>query len=541
MNKKLLIKKGLIIVMILMMTSQSIIFANEAFVDVSKTHWIRPTLDLFLSEDLISADKTFNLGRAITQKDIFDILVKIKPESSVNATQVDSKNSLTRIQALRYIFDVLELSVLNTQVKDLKPPFTDISTDSVILSLSVRFGWIGMGSNQQFRPNDLMKKEELYSILGKIYQQLEQPLDVLHGYYAISSYSQLNLASNLDSLSFGWGRLELDETNQTLYVNTTSSNGNEYYIPSGSQTVMDKINQNKSTKQLMIFVKDQSLFDDQLGKTVSLAEYILNHPEVADQAMNAMLSTLDKSTLYDGLLLDFEGLKGLTNAKKYNEFIVKIKKSLDDRDMTLSVAVHPVRKTGLDYYDGYDYKTIGEHADYVILMAHDYYAKKLTQTEMNSGYTVTPLSPLNEVYYALSAITNSTTGVQDKSKILLQFSFDSVQWKLKEGKIINALPYHPSYTSISSRIDSGVVPKYSVALQSPYLEFYDAKDGTQNVVWYENEKSIQSKIDLAKMFGIGGISAWRLGTIPNIETDLNKDMLIWDQIISNMDAKASEQ
>lgn len=527
--------------MILLMTSQSILFANEAFVDVSKTHWIRPTLDMFLSDGIILADKTFNLGRAITQKDIFDILVKIKPETSIKISDVDSKSNLSRIQALRYIFDVLELNALNTQVKDLKSPFMDIATDPVVLNLSVRFGWISLGSNQQFRPNDLMKKEELYSILGKIYQQLEEPLDVLHGYYAISSYSQLSLASTLDSLSFGWGRLELDETNQNIYVNTTSSNSNEYYIPSGSQTVMDKINQNKLTKQLMIFVKDQSLFDEQLGKTVSLAEYILNHPDVADQAINAMISTLDKSTSYEGLLLDFEGLKGTTNAKKYNEFIGKIKKALDERDMTLYVAVHPVRKAGLDFYDGYDYKTIGEHADYVILMAHDYYAKKLTQTEMNNGYTVTPLSPLNEIYYALSAITNSTTGVQDKSKILLQFSFDSVQWKLKEGKIINAIPFHPSYTSISSRIESGVVPKYSVALQSPYLEFYDTKDGTQNVVWYENEKSIQSKIDLAKMFGISGLSAWRLGTIPNIETDLNKDLLIWDQIISNMDAKASEQ
>ena len=527
--------------MILMMTSQSILFANEAFADVSKTHWIRPTLDLFLAEEIVPAEKSFDLGSAITKKEIFDILVKFKPETSVKTTELDAQTSLTRIQALRYIFDVLELSSLNTQVKDLKSPYMDISTDSVVLNLSVRFGWISLGSNQHFRPNDLMKKEELYSILGKIYKQLEDPLDVLHGYYAISSYSQLSLASNLDSLSFGWGRLELDETHQTVYVNTTSSNGNEYYTPSGSHTVIEKINQNKTTKQLMVFVKEQSLFDEQFGKTVSLAEYILNHTEYADQAIDSILATLDETSIYEGLLLDFEGLKGLTSAQKYNEFIIKMKKALDARDMTLTVAVHPVRKAGLDYYDGYDYKTIGEHADYVILMAHDYYAKKLTQTDMNSGYTVTPLSPLNELYYALSAITNSTTGVQDKSKILLQFSFDSVQWKLKDGKIINALPYHPSYASISSRIDSGVAPKYSVALQSPYLEFYDSKDGTQNVVWYENEKSIQSKIDLAKMFGIGGLSAWRLGTIPNIETDLNKDMLIWDQIISNMDAKASEQ
>ena len=33
-----------------------------------------------------------------------------------------------------------------------------------------------------------------------------------------------------------------------------------------------------------------------------------------------------ETSIYEGLVLDFEGLKGLTNAKKYNEFNIKIKK-----------------------------------------------------------------------------------------------------------------------------------------------------------------------------------------------------------------------
>ena len=52
--------------------------------------------------------------------------------------------------------------------------------------------------------------------------------------------------------------------------------------------------------------------------------------------------------------------------------------------------------------------------------------KKLNNTEMESGYTITPLSPINEIYYALKSITDIYTGVQDLNKIWLQISYDSV-------------------------------------------------------------------------------------------------------------------
>ena len=38
--------------------------------------------------------------------------------------------------------------------------------------------------------------------------------------------------------------------------------------------------------------------------------------------------------------------------------------------------------------------------------------------------------------------------------------------------------------------------------------------GNTNVLWYENGQSVSDKLALARMFGVTGVSVWRLGAIP---------------------------
>ena len=33
-------------------------------------------------------------------------------------------------------------------------------------------------------------------------------------------------------------------------------------------------------------------------------------------------------------------------------------------------------------------------------------------------------------------------------------------------------------------------------------------------MWYEDARSVADKLQLARMFGISGVSLWRVGTIP---------------------------
>ncbi len=46
------------------------------------------------------------------------------------------------------------------------------------------------------------------------------------------------------------------------------------------------------------------------------------------------------------------------------------------------------------------------------------------------------------------------------------------------------------------------------------MTFTNTEEGSDNIVWYEDARSVTAKVRLAKMFGIGGISVWRLGNVP---------------------------
>ena len=100
------------------------------------------------------------------------------------------------------------------------------------------------------------------------------------------------------------------------------------------------------------------------------------------------------------------------------------------------------------------------------------------------------------------------------------------------GKVINRYPYRPTYEQLYNRFKTGVSLNYSSISQNPYAVF-TSEEGARNVIWYENQRSIAEKIKLAKLFGIKGLSIWRLGNIPDFPdtSQTNMQLNIWEEII----------
>ena len=438
------------------------------------------------------------------------------------------------------IVRTLGYDTLAGQLDSLGKPFDDVTKNFGYITIAKDLGiTAGTGPNT-FSPDGIATREQAAAMMIRMYDKLNTPMKDLHAFYAISSASQIDKFSQLDSVSFGWARLEYNETTKQVIINTDGGD-NEYYIPTGYAQVLDKAASNGVSRQLMFFIRDQNIIDPDTNKTIKLAEYIVTHPEIRKPVINAMVDMInqtrkhDSSVSFDGMVSDFEGFKGDTLKLAYNAFLAELKEELVKTNKKLYVAVHPKRKPGQAYFDGYDYKTIGELADKVILMAHDYEAVSLTDDEMLLGYTDTPVTPFDEIYYALKSITDPVSGVKDLNKIWLQLSMDTVQWKLKDGKVINSIPYHPSYNQLIQRFLTGAKLNYSEYSQNPYAKFVNNEDGTDNVIWYENQRSIAEKIKLAKLFGIKGLSLWRLGNIPELNDtpEVQIELDIWDEIIKS--------
>ena len=365
-----------------------------------------------------------------------------------------------------------------------------------------------------FDPEDPALREEGAAMMMRMYNKYYSSLNEIHGFYAISSWGQKEMAAQMDSVSFGWSRLQYTDDNVVL-LNQTSDGGNDWCVPDGSQNAIDYMRENGVSINLAVTMTDT---ED--------CNVILLNSENRSEAIRQILSASDN---FDGITIDFEGMKGTELKEGLNEFVKELKTMLGNK--MLYIAVHPVLKHSNEYFDAYDYKTLGDYADRIILMAHDYAAYTLPDNLINTNFIATPVTPFDEVFTALKAITNPITGVSDKSKIQLAISTASTTaWNTTDKRITDNTAIHPSIDTVQKRLaQNDTEITYSQAYKNPYA-FYNTESNQQILLWYEDSRSVKDKINLAKMFGIKSVSIWRIGTVANGNSEQYMD--IWNTIIS---------
>ncbi|AUS96550.1 hypothetical protein CDQ84_07235 [Clostridium thermosuccinogenes] len=451
-------------------------------------------------------------------------------------------DNISREEIAIMIIRTIGLETLAQQPSLSYQPFSDVNKYNGYINIAKDLGIVTGIPGNLFAPKNNAKREEAAVMMMRMYEKLNHGINELHAFYAHNAYSQKEYIKSLDSVSFGWCRLEYDAENGKVILNSSSKNENDFVLPDGFSGVVEYARQEGASTQLNVFASnDIRINADETQKNIGLVEYIIKNPDVRKAVIHDIVQMLnsakkgDEEAAFDGVVIDFEALGGKDNQVFLNTFLDELNTELDKHSKKLYVAVHPVQRPGEAYYNGYDFKTIGEIADKVILMAHDYNAKSLNDSEMDIGFTSTPLTPFDQIYFALKAITDKDTGVQDLSKIWLQISFGSAQWQKKDGKVINRYPYVPTYQKIRDRIKNldnmqNVVVEYAKSYENPYITYYNPDTGVSNVIWYEDSRSVTAKVNLAKMFGIRGISLWRLGNIPDFDDD-GMYLDVWQQLI----------
>ncbi len=537
---------GLAISLSFSLNSLGVAYASD-FADVNKNNWayehVNKLRELNITDGI--GNNNFGVGKTINRAEFVTFLCKLI-ELPKSAKQVGSFSDnqkadewffpyveaaldngiisketgafrpfepITREEMAVMIVRALGYDSLATSLANFGSEFSDVSAYAGYITIAKDFGIVSGMDGNNFMPKATATREQAAAMLVSMYNAMNNNIEFKNAFYAINSSPQMQAINGFDSVSFGWGRLEL--SGDAISVNTTTANGNEYYFPSGFEAPIGLTT--GKTKLLMLAV------DNSTAKTIVTSQQLRKQ---AAEIIFASTANIKNGVSFDGVVIDFEGLKGNEERQGLNELLAVLREKMNGAGGgKIYVAVHPKMRQGNEYFDGYDYKTIGKLADKVILMAHDYNATQLTQQDMENGIVMTPVAPIGDVYYALKAITDKQTGVEDKSKVMLQLSFGTVQWKVQNGKAINQKPYTPNYDALVKRINANGEINYDKKSESPYIKFFNSEDSTDNVVWYEDVRSMSAKVKLAKLFGVKNISVWRLGNVPDYSSEINLNVL----------------
>jgi spore germination protein len=231
------------------------------------------------------------------------------------------------------------------------------------------------------------------------------------------------------------------------------------------------------------------------GFSSDLAKTILTSPEIQDTLLNNVVANM-KAKNYRGLDIDFEYIYP-ENREDYNNFLRKTVNKLRPLGYTVTTALAPktsAEQKGL-LYEAHDYPVHGALVDHVILMTYEW------------GYTYGPplaVAPINEIRkvlnYAVTAIP--------RNKILMGIPNYGYDWTLPYVQGSSAKTVTNTGAIDLAGAENAAI-QYNTVSQAPYFNYYD-DNRKQHVVWFEDARSIEAKLELVDEYDLGGVSYWTI-------------------------------
>lgn len=226
------------------------------------------------------------------------------------------------------------------------------------------------------------------------------------------------------------------------------------------------------------------------------ANYLFNNINAQNALIMKIINTM-KYKGYLGIDIDFEYINQ-QDAQAYLDFLTNITKQLKNEGFSVNVDLAPKissTQRGL-LYEAHNYPKIGEIADTVLLMTYEW------------GYTYGPpmaVAPLNQVRkvieYAVTEIPSN--------KILMGIPVYGYNWLLPYIQGVSQATSIGNDFAATIAFNNKAVIKYDDTAQSPYFNYWD-RQGREHVVWFEDVRSIKSKLELLKENNLLGAGYWSI-------------------------------
>ena len=194
--------------------------------------------------------------------------------------------------------------------------------------------------------------------------------------------------------------------------------------------------------------------------------------------------------------VDFEYIPK-QDAQAYLDFLELAAQYMRDNGLFLNVDLAPKtsgEQSGL-LYEAHNYPAIGAIADSVHVMTYEW------------GYTYGPpmaVAPLNSVRYVIGyAVTEIPP-----EHILMGIPNYGYDWTLPYEQGVSKAENIGNQTAILRASSFGAEIQWNELAQSPYFNY--TQYGRRHIVWFEDVRSVQSKLALADEFGLMGVAYWNL-------------------------------
>lgn len=228
----------------------------------------------------------------------------------------------------------------------------------------------------------------------------------------------------------------------------------------------------------------------------ALITSVVQNVENRTRLIQNLITTMEEKG-YQGVDIDFEYILA-SDRDAFSEFVRVCADAVHAKGWQLSIALAP--KTSADQrgilYEGKDYKALGAAADHVLLMTYEW------------GYTYGPpmaVAPLNEVRrvveYAITEIP--------PEKINLGIPNYGYDWPLPFEQNVTKARNISNLEAVKIAADYGVPIQFDEIAQSPFFT-YQAENGIQHEVWFEDVRSYQAKFELIKEFELRGAGYWQI-------------------------------
>ena len=228
----------------------------------------------------------------------------------------------------------------------------------------------------------------------------------------------------------------------------------------------------------------------------NIAIRVFENPDAQQNLIDNIEANI-KNKKMGGVDFDFEYLAA-GYADDYVELVGRTRGRLRPQGYLTTVALAPKVSTdqpGL-LYQGHDYAGMGQAADYCLLMTYEW------------GYTYGPPLPVSPINSVRRVLDYGVTQIPPE-KILMGMSNYGYDWRLPFVQGESKAEKLTNYQALARAEYYGVDVQYDEEAQAPFFT-YTSPDGSEHIVWFEDERSWRARLALVEEYGLAGISIWNI-------------------------------